>query len=124
MVVAPRGGRFVLLQLAEDIVYLREPAVYAFEESLHWENGRVPGGGPDAPRVVQFRGHGRVAVRTLRPTFTLKVEPDAPLYVDASSLVGWIGRVVPRVLQGESGPTQYVEASGEGVLILEEPPAL
>ena len=125
MVVAPRGGRFTLLSLAEDVVYMRETAVYAFEESLHWENGRVPGGGGDSMRVVQFRGSGRVVFRTLRPSFTLKIEPDAPLFVDAGAVLGWIGRVVPRVLSGEGGqPTPYVEASGEGVLILEEPPAL
>jgi hypothetical protein len=76
-------------------------------------------------RVVQFRGSGRVAMRTQRATFTLKVEEGSPLYIDATTLVGWIGRVVPRVLQGENGqPTAYIEASGEGVLILEEPAAL
>lgn len=131
MVVAPRGARFTLLALADDIVYIREPQVFAFEESLHWENGRLPGAsaGSDDPgdenRVVQFRGNGRLVVRSQRAAFTLKVEADAPLFVDSQALVGWIGRVVPRVMHGESGePSPYVEASGEGVLILEEPPAL
>ena len=140
MVVAPRGARFTLLALSDDIVYIREPAVFAFEESLHWENGRLPGaasgtdearpgqggqGGWTDGRVVQFRGNGRLVVRSQRAAFTLKIEPDAPLFVDAQALVGWIGRVVPRVMHGENGePSPYVEASGEGVLILEEPPAL
>jgi Flp pilus assembly protein TadD len=125
MVVSPRGGKFTVLQLTDDIVYVREPAVYAFEESLHWENGRVPGGGADGLRVVQFRGAGRMVMRTLRQTYTLKIEPDSPLFVEASTLMGWIGRVVPRVMHGEGGaPTAYIEASGEGVLILEDPTAL
>ena len=59
VVVAPRGARFTALALADDIVYVRESSLFAFEESLHWENGRVPGGGPDSMRVVQFRGTGR-----------------------------------------------------------------
>jgi len=125
MVVSPRGGKFALLQLVDDIVYVREPSVYAFEESLHWESGRVPGGGADGMRVVQFRGTGRMVVRALRTTYTLKIEPDAPLLVEASTLLGWIGRVVPRLMHAEGGgPSAYIEASGEGVLILEEPPAL
>ena len=128
MVVAPRGGHFTLLALSDDIVYVREGNVYAFEDTLHWENGRVPGGGPTTDggaRVVQFRGNGRMVVRTQRAVFTLKIEPDAPLFVESSTLLGWIGRVVPRVMHGENGqPTPYVEASGEGVLILEEPPPL
>jgi hypothetical protein len=74
--------------------------------------------------VVQFRGNGRVVLRTARVLFTLKVDNDSPLIVEAGSMVGWIGRVVPKVMHLESGePSPYVAASGEGVLILEEPPA-
>ena len=127
MVVAPRGAKFLLLALSDDIMYVREGSVFAFEEGLHWENGRLPGGrGPDeAGRVVQFRGNGRLVVRTQRPAFTLKIEPEAPLFVESSTLLGWIGRVVPRIMHGDNGePTPYIEASGEGVVILEEPPAL
>lgn len=123
VVVAPRGAKFTALALADDIVYVRETALYAFEETLHWENGRVPGGGPDSMRVVQFRGHGRIVLRAARAAFSLKIEPEQPMYVEATALLGWIGRVVPRVLHGQDGePTPYVECSGEGVLILEEPP--
>jgi tetratricopeptide (TPR) repeat protein len=123
VVVAPRGARFTALQLADDIVYVREAGLYSFEELLHWENGRVPGGGPDSMRVVQFRGTGRIVIRSARAAFSLKIGPDAPLYVEATALLGWIGRVVPRVLHGQDGePTPYIECTGEGVLILEEPP--
>jgi uncharacterized protein (AIM24 family) len=124
VVVAPRGAKFTALALADDIVYVREASLFAFEENLHWENGRVPGGGPDSMRVVQFRGTGRLVIRAARAAFSLKIEPEQPMYVEATTLVGWIGRVVPRVLHGQDGePTPYIECSGEGVLILEEPPA-
>jgi hypothetical protein len=123
IVVAPRGAKFTALSLADDILYVREAGLYAFEETLHWENGRVPGGGPDAMRVVQFRGTGRVVMRAARAAFSLKIEPDQPMFVESTALLGWIGRVVPRVLHGQDGePTPYIECSGEGVLILEEPP--
>jgi len=124
VVVAPRGAKFTALSLADDIVYVREASLFAFEENLHWENGRVPGGGPDSMRVVQFRGTGRLVVRAARAAFSLKIEPEQPMFVEATTLLGWIGRVVPRVLHGQDGePTPYIECSGEGVLILEEPPA-
>ncbi|HEX2568457.1 MAG TPA: tetratricopeptide repeat protein, partial [Polyangia bacterium] len=58
ILVAPQGQRFTALSLQNDILYLREPSVYAFEDSLHWENGRVPGGAGWYP-LVQFRGSGR-----------------------------------------------------------------
>src|SRR5262249_53272030 len=71
IVVAPRGAQFTALQLTDDIVYVREAALFSFEETLHWENGRVPGGGPDSMRVVQFRGNGRIVMRAQRAAFSL-----------------------------------------------------
>ncbi len=124
MVVTPRGGQFVLLRLEDDIVYLRETYAFAFESSLAWENGRMPGAGADVlpPRIAQFRGQGRLVLRSERALFALKVEPESPHIVDANSLVGWFGRVQPKMLRGEQGePTPYVECSGEGMLLIEQP---
>ncbi|HEX6836053.1 MAG TPA: tetratricopeptide repeat protein, partial [Polyangia bacterium] len=36
VVVAPRGAKFTALSLADDIVYVREASLFAFEENLHW----------------------------------------------------------------------------------------
>src|SRR5262249_4607973 len=123
VVVAARGARFSLLSLNDDILYVREPMLFAFEESLAWESGRIPGGGTEGARVVQFRGTGRLVLRTARPIYTLKTEEE-PLFVDHATLLGWIGRVVPRQVTGEGGPAPYIECSGEGVLLLEEPDKL
>ncbi|HEX2571755.1 MAG TPA: hypothetical protein VH877_19500, partial [Polyangia bacterium] len=114
------------LSLQNDILYLREPSVYAFEDSLHWENGRVPGGAGWYP-LVQFRGSGRLVVRTARPLACVKVTPEDSTYVEPETLIGWIGQVSPRVLDElEEAPASYLECKGEGVLLLEEPagPAL
>jgi tetratricopeptide (TPR) repeat protein len=126
MLVSPRGGHFVLLRLEDDILYVRERHIFAFEDSLGWENGRMPGANADVepPRVVQFRGQGRVVVRSAQPLFTLKLEAETSHIVDALALAGWIGRVQPRLLRTEQGEaTPYVECSGEGVLLIEEPKA-
>ena len=126
MLVSPRGGHFVLLRLEDDIVYVREQHAFSFDDSLAWENGRMPGAGADVmpPRLVQFRGQGSIVLRSERPLFTLKVDPNTPHIVEASNLAGWFGRVQPKLLRGENGePTPYVECSGEGALLIEEPRA-
>jgi uncharacterized protein (AIM24 family) len=121
ILVAPQGQRFTALSLQNDILYLREPAVYAFEDALHWENGRVPGGAGWYP-LVQFRGNGRLVVRTTRPLVSVKVTPEDSTFVEPETLIGWIGHVSPRVLDElEEAPASYLECKGEGVLLLEEP---
>lgn len=122
IVVAPRGARFTALALSEDVLYLREAALFSFEETLHWESGRIPGGAPGSSAVIQLRGTGRCVMRTARVTFCAKIEPGETLFVGEEALLGWIGRVIPRQLKGSDGePTPYIECTGEGVLILEEP---
>jgi Flp pilus assembly protein TadD/uncharacterized protein (AIM24 family) len=123
LVAMPRGSTFSALHLADDIVYLREDLVFAFEERLGWENGHVPGSAGDIP-VVQLRGEGCVAIRTRRPPLSVKLAAERILYVDADVLAGWIGRVVPRVVApvaGGDASAPFVECTGEGVVLVEEP---
>ena len=54
---------FTAVELDDDIFYLREDLVFAFEATLRWENGNVPGLRGRLP-VVQFRGDGAVALRS------------------------------------------------------------
>ncbi|MCS6912991.1 MAG: tetratricopeptide repeat protein [Myxococcales bacterium] len=132
MVISPRGGHFVAISLSEEAVYLREACTFAFEESLHWENGRIPGSGP-APghaglpealaRMVQLRGTGQLVVRTERPLFTVRLAAGQMCFIEVEQLVGWTGRIIPSLLMGEDGsPTPYVECTGEGFLLVEPPP--
>jgi uncharacterized protein (AIM24 family) len=122
LVAQPRGGVFLALQLVDDVLYVREDLVFAFEERLGWENGHVPGSQGDIP-VVQFRGEGCLAIRTRRPPLTVKLAPEKVLYVDAGALAGWIGRVIPRVVvpaAGGDASAPFVECTGEGVVLVEE----
>ena len=43
LLAAPLGGQFTAVTLDDDIFYLREDLVFAFEPVLRWENGHVPG---------------------------------------------------------------------------------
>lgn len=122
LIAAALGGQFTAVSLDDDIFYLREDLVFAFEPSLRWENGHVPGSRERIP-MVQFRGSGAVAFRTARPLLSVKLAQERVLYVDATALAGWIGRVVPRAVSpadGGPGSELFVECTGEGVVLVEE----
>ena len=122
LIASPLGGEFTAVQLDDDIFYLREDVVYAFEPQIRWENGHVPGSRARIP-MVQFRGSGAVAFRTPRPLLAVKLAPERVLYIDANALAGWIGRVVPRAVspQGTSRLSElFVECTGEGVVLVQE----
>jgi len=122
LVASPLGEHFTAVNLDDDILYLREDLVFAFEEQVRWENGNVPGSN-EAINMVQFRGHGAVAMRSHRPLLSVKLAPERVLYVDAEALAGWIGRVVPRLVQPAAGgksSAPFVECAGEGVVLIEE----
>ena len=120
MVISPRGGNFHLLALKDEVIYLREAAVFAFEETLSWENGRIPGSG--GVPMVQFRGDGRVVMRTDKAPYTVRLTTGEVLYADQDALLGWTGQVVTQQLRGMDGEaTAFVSCNGEGALILIDP---
>ena len=123
LVASPAGGRFTAVSLDDDILYVRESLVYAFEEVLSWENGNVPGSEPKI-HVVQFRGTGCVALRSTKALTGVKLASEKVLYVEAAVLAGWVGRVVPRLVPpvtGSAASAPFVECSGEGVVLIEDP---
>lgn len=112
---------FAAVMLDDDIFYLREDLIFAFEAKLRWENGNVPGLRGRLP-VVQFRGDGAVALRTERTLVRVKLPPNGVVFVDAAKLAGWIGRVIPRaVVPPQGGPMGdvCVECTGEGVVLVD-----
>jgi uncharacterized protein (AIM24 family) len=124
LIATPGKYTFEAVVLDDDILYLREDLVFAFESSLRWENGNVPGLRGRLP-VVQFRGDGALALRLERPLVRVKLPPQGVVFVDAERLAGWIGRVIPRaVVPPTGGPmgTMCVECTGEGVVLVEPAP--
>ena len=124
LIAVPGDKKFTAVSLDDDIFYLREDLVFAFEASLRWENGNVPGLRGRLP-VVQFRGDGAVALRTEVPLVRVKLPPQGVVFVDAVRLAGWIGRVIPRaVVPPADGPMGElcVECTGEGVVLVDPTP--
>ncbi|HEY5945536.1 MAG TPA: tetratricopeptide repeat protein [Kofleriaceae bacterium] len=121
LIAVPGDKTFTAVSLDDDIFYLREDLVFAFESTLRWENGNVPGLRGKLP-VVQFRGDGCVALRTPEPLVRVKLPAQGVLLVAAMRLAGWIGRVIPRaVVPPTDGPMGEVcvECTGEGVVLID-----
>jgi len=121
LIALPGDRTFTAVTLDDDILYLREDLVFAFEASLRWENGNVPGLRGKLP-VVQFRGDGAVALRAQKPLVRIKLPQQGVVFVEAARLAGWVGRVIPRaVMPAAGGPIQgvCVECTGEGIVLLD-----
>jgi len=129
--VAAPVGRLVPLRLEDDVLYVREDAVVAFEATVSWEYGHVP----RAPlAMLQFRGRGLVTLCVHGETGAVKVSPERPVQAAPANLLGWVGRVVARggtlTPDGSPGPEGAEAAAivssilpitceGEGVVLFE-----
>jgi len=124
-----RGAVFTAVDLAGEAGYFREEAVFALEEPVVFENGRVPSKHSRDLNLVHLRGRGRFLLRTVAEPVALEVSRSLPLRVPVESLVGWTGAVTPRVvlLAGEEeakedeyseGPV-VVELTGDGRALID-----
>ena len=114
--VAGAPGRWQALSLEDDILYVREDRVLAFDGSVSWEAGAVPG---DGLHMLQFRGRGCVVLRLDAPPLAVKVTDDRPAVVGRRHLIGWVGRLVTH-RQRSAGPTPFeLACQGEGVVLFD-----
>ncbi len=114
IVVAPRGGRFELMALESEVVYLAARALFAWTAPLRAECGRVPGRSP--LYAMRLAGRGQAAVRTTTPLVTARLLFGQHPCVDAAALVGWTGGV--RVHMSDD-TALAVRLEGEGAALLE-----
>jgi uncharacterized protein (AIM24 family) len=122
LTLPPKGRGLVALTLDQDVLYLREERVVAFDGDVVWESGRVPW---DGLPLLQFRGSGRV-VADAGPTdvVALRVSEGRSMTVARARLLGWLGRVVVQTRRepGGDNPLPHVTCEGEGVLLLSKTP--
>ncbi|HEX9289612.1 MAG TPA: tetratricopeptide repeat protein [Anaeromyxobacteraceae bacterium] len=124
------GARFTPLDLEGESAYFREEVVFAFEDAVAFENGRVASRlGPDL-NLVHVRGQGHLLLATAGEVVTVDVSRDAPVRVPVAALVGWTGALTPRVAPlveaaaADAGPEEgeglAVELVGEGRALIDE----
>ncbi len=113
----PRETCFSAISLQDDVAYIREDLVFAFDGELAYENGRMPS---DQTMLVHFRGRGSLVLKTPTPPESLEVAPDRGVILPAGDLVGWFGRLLPRPTEASpfDPSLDALEISGEGVLLI------
>jgi len=121
--IAGAPSRWLPVSLTEDVLYVREDRVLAFDGTLSWETGTVPGADL---RMLQFRGRGVVALALGEAPIAIKVTEDRPTLLTGARLVGWVGRLVPHgapmadASDADATPFQ-IACQGEGVVLLDTP---
>jgi tetratricopeptide (TPR) repeat protein len=114
------------LDLGESSAYFAEEAVFAFEEALTFENGRLPGKNVPDVNLIHLRGRGKVLLSLSGPLRSVEVSASSPCAVAVDHLVGWLGSLTPRIVftmaeaDGESARIA-VELAGEGFAFLALP---
>ena len=124
-VVAREGRTFTAMELGDEPAYFREEGLFAFEESILFENGRVPSKGGADLHLVHLRGRGKLLIVTHGVPRSVEVQRGEPLRIPMDQLVGWHGpliqpRLVPIV---EEAPELGValELAGEGRALIDVP---
>jgi hypothetical protein len=126
LLLNPGKQVFLPTELQGEAAYFREEVIFAFEDFLLFENGRLPSEiAPDLD-LVYLRGKGRVLLSLRAPPKSLEVNPARPLMVPLENLVGWFGSLTPRISIlsfDEMGNVVRagVELSGHGYVLFQAP---
>ncbi len=102
----------------DDGAYLREEMVFAFEEAIFFENGRLTAEGQTL-ELAHLKGNGKVLLQLDGTLRAMPIPLGAPMVVPLHRVVGWFGRVTPRLMG--FGGRGAVELTGEGYALLGTP---
>jgi len=102
----------------DDGAYLREEMVFAFEEAIFFENGRLTAEGQSLD-LAHLKGNGRVLLQLDGSLRAMPIPLGAPMVVPLHRVVGWFGRVSPRLMG--FGGRGAIELTGEGYALLGTP---
>ncbi|HEX8819219.1 MAG TPA: tetratricopeptide repeat protein [Archangium sp.] len=119
---AAEARSFLAVDLGDEGAYVLEECLFAFEEAVAFENGKVPSELAPDLELVHLRGQGRVVLSLPGSLRSVAVAEAAPVTVPLSHLVGWQGKLTPQVvsLPGEDSGFA-VELSGEGFALIALP---
>ena len=113
-------ARLVPLILEDDVFYVREDRVVAFDGTLSWEAGQLPRLGLS---FLQFHGRGQVLVLAHHEVGAVKVTAETPARLSSRHVLGWWGRLVGQGTTTEDaatpGPPLDLTCEGDGVVFLD-----
>ncbi len=124
-IISREGRHFTSLELGDEPAYFREEILFAFQESIVFENGRVPSKIGSDLHLVHLRGRGKLLLVTAGKPKAVQIIKGEPIRIPMDQLVGWHGpliqpRLVPIV---EEAPELGIalELAGEGRALLDAP---
>jgi Flp pilus assembly protein TadD len=122
MVLGPRPAHHLVpLSLDDDLAFVREDLLLGFELSLAYENGRLSLDENDPMGILQLRGTGSLVLELLAGFTTLDATVGRGVLVRREWIVGWIGRLIPRIVppgEAPAGQRGLVGFRGEGTVLL------
>lgn len=119
---AQEGWRLHTVMLADEPMYVREDVLVGFELSIGYENGRLPAGDGEAIAMVQLRGRGNLVLAVPNKAAALEITPSRPTSMRATTVLGWMGRILPRTLPAAETPAGvhgFVTFGGEGMVLVD-----
>ncbi len=125
-----RGAHLTPVDLEGASAYVLDDVVFAFEEPISFENGRVASRFGQDLNLVHLSGRGSVLFATRGEIAAVEAARDAPLRVPLAALVGFTGALTPRIVplvdvtgaasEGVPGEPLAVELGGDGRVLLDE----
>lgn len=100
----------------ESGLYLREEVVFAFEDQVSYENGRLSIDPSPAVDLVHLSGKGNVLLRLGGPLKAIPLPAGEPMMVPLARLVGWHGQISPRLVT--LGKAISLELVGDGTVLV------
>ena len=130
LLFGPRAGhKLALLAVEAGLAFIRENVLFGFDLALNYENGGIlsepwvsatrPSG--DAMSLVQLRGDGTIVLEVTGSLGSVASVAGRPLVMRRQWVVGWLGRLVPRMLPSSEAPgtqADMLSFSGDGVVLL------
>jgi hypothetical protein len=118
LIISRENERFYPLRLERDLCFFVEPLLWALDATLMWDVGMLPGSrDTKGISLVRVAGEGMVALRVAGELVAVKVSPERPHRVHASSFVGWVGNVVPAAERR----SPFLRCEGEGAVFVALP---
>jgi len=118
--------RIVIVSVSpKENLYVKEEALFSFQSTISWENGTINVGPEERIELVQLSGEGNVALVSAKTPTIHEVSESKPLKIEKTTLVGWQGRLSPKVVvenYDEKSVTKkgyYIEFIGKGKIIVE-----
>ncbi len=112
--VSRRGFEQRILDLGEEAIYLLEDLLFAFEDGLSYENGRLASPGLPDVLLVHLRGRGKALLRIRGTLASLPIRPEAPARIPVERLVGWTAGLTPTLLPEGQAAGRWMQLDGEG----------